>query len=235
MEETSGKRVSKVEPVSGTAPKVIKATEGRKGMLDRRCVRSRRMIYRALIDLIEERGLDGFTVADITARADLNRSTFYSHFRDKDDLIARFEDDFLKGLTDIEAELGRVSQADLALAAMGVTPLRPLVDIFDFIKEHATVLTALLGPRGDIGFEHRLVDTLCASIADGILNPKYKENPSRVIRYYVAYFSSASLGIVRTWLEDGMKESSEDMARILLGLALLKPGESIEIEGLSDL
>ena len=216
------------------ASTAVRSTGDGKSALDRRCIRSRRMIYHALVDLIAERGLDGFTVADITSRADLNRSTFYSHFKDKDDLISHFEEGFLKGLTDIEEELGQVSQADLALAAMGVEPLRPLVKIFDFLREHGAVLRALIGPGGDIGFEHRLVETLCKSIVDGILAPKYKENPSRVVRYYVAYFSSASLGIVSTWLEDGMRESSEDMARIMLGLSMLKPGDPIEIVGLSE-
>ncbi len=205
-----------------------------KPVVDRRRARSKRMIYNALAELIEEKGLDGFTVGDITQRADLNRSTFYSHFKDKDDVVDSFEEEFLIGLVDIDAKLGAVSQSELALAVIGVQPLAPLMEIFDYLQDNASVLTALLGPDGDIGFEHRLVDTICTSIVDKVLAPEYKDNPSRVLRYYVAYFSSASLGIVRAWLEDGMIESSEEMARIMLGLSLLKPGDPIEIDGISD-
>ncbi len=202
--------------------------------LDRRSVRSRRMIYEALVSLIEERGMDGFTVSDITERADLNRSTFYSHFKDKDDLIRKFEEEFLEDLADIESRLGEITQAELTLAAVGIAPLVPLVELFEYLGSNAAVLQALLGPRGDIGFEHRMMDTLCAAIVDRILAPEYKENPTRLIRYYVSYFSSASLGLVRTWLDDGMVERPEEMARIMLGLSLLKPGDPIEIEGVTD-
>ena len=66
--------------------------------VDRRITRSRRALRRALIELIEERGLDGFTVNDLCARADLNRGTFYNHFRDKDDLLQSFEDEIMADL-----------------------------------------------------------------------------------------------------------------------------------------
>ena len=65
------------------------------------------MIYRAMVDLVEERGIDGFTVSDLTERADLNRSTFYSHFKDKDDLIKSCEDDFLDELIEVESEIAK--------------------------------------------------------------------------------------------------------------------------------
>ena len=41
---------------------------------------------------MEERGFDGITVNDLCVQADLNRGTFYNHFRDKDDLDDRSEE-----------------------------------------------------------------------------------------------------------------------------------------------
>ena len=85
---------------------------------DRRYLRSRKMIYEALAGLIEERGVDGFTVGDLTERADLNRSTFYSHFKDKDDVIRCYEDEFLAELSHVEATLGEVTPEQLAEAVL---------------------------------------------------------------------------------------------------------------------
>ncbi len=199
---------------------------------DRRSIRSRKMIYNALIDLIEEKGLDGFTVSDITERADLNRSTFYSHFKDRDHLIRCFEDDFFAGLGDIEAMIAEVTPEELVDASIGERPLECLVKLFDYLRENSDLLLALIGPSGDIRFEHMIIDNLCVSIVDKILNHKYKDNPTRLVKYYTAFIASASLGIVRMWLEDNMVESSEEMARIMFGLAELRPGEPIEIDGL---
>lgn len=54
---------------------------------DRRVRRTKLLLHRALIELILEKGYSRTTVQDILDRADVGRSTFYSHYRDKDDLL----------------------------------------------------------------------------------------------------------------------------------------------------
>ena len=59
---------------------------------DRRVRRTRQLLRDALMELTLERGYDRVTVQDILDRADVGRSTFYAHYRDKDDLlVAEFE------------------------------------------------------------------------------------------------------------------------------------------------
>lgn len=55
--------------------------------VDRRVRRTRRRLGDALVALIAERGYDALTVEEITERADVGRTTFYSHYQDKDDLL----------------------------------------------------------------------------------------------------------------------------------------------------
>ena len=54
--------------------------------LDRRAVRSKRLILGALRELLLEKGYKKITVTDIVERADIGRATFYAHFEDKEDL-----------------------------------------------------------------------------------------------------------------------------------------------------
>ena len=55
--------------------------------LDRRGRRTRRQLKEALFALILEKGYDAVTIEDITGRADLGRTTFYLHYRDKEELL----------------------------------------------------------------------------------------------------------------------------------------------------
>lgn len=201
---------------------------------DRRYVRSRKMIYSALAELVEEHGVDGFTVCDITERADLNRSTFYAHFKDKDEAIRCYEDEFLAELSHVEATIATVTPEQLADAVLEFEPLQVLVELFDFLREHGPMLRALLGTNGDIAFEHRLMDTLCTTLTNCILDPKYTNEESAVVDYYVAYNSSAALGIVGRWLEGGMRESSAEMATIMVRISFLRPGDPIFTGGLGN-
>ncbi len=60
---------------------------------DRRVQRTRAALREALVALLAERGWDGFSVQDVCDRANVGRSTFYTHFADKEELVSgSFED-----------------------------------------------------------------------------------------------------------------------------------------------
>jgi AcrR family transcriptional regulator len=62
---------------------------------DRRPQRTRRLLSRALVGLITEKRFDDITVQNVIDRADVGRSTFYTHFRDKEDLLQKDWERFL--------------------------------------------------------------------------------------------------------------------------------------------
>jgi len=60
---------------------------------DRRIRRTRSQLGNALIELIQDKPIDEVTVKDVLDRASVGRSTFYLHYRDKDDLfLCQMED-----------------------------------------------------------------------------------------------------------------------------------------------
>ena len=54
---------------------------------DRRTQRTQRLLHQALGSLIQEKPYGSIVVKEILERANVGRSTFYTHFRDKDDLL----------------------------------------------------------------------------------------------------------------------------------------------------
>jgi AcrR family transcriptional regulator len=60
---------------------------------DRRIERTQQLLRGALRSLIQEKSFEALTVQEIIDRANIGRATFYSHFDNKDDLLASgFED-----------------------------------------------------------------------------------------------------------------------------------------------
>lgn len=55
--------------------------------IDPRVRRTKKAIETAFLALVSEQGFSQVTVQDITERAEINRATFYIHYRDKDDLF----------------------------------------------------------------------------------------------------------------------------------------------------
>ena len=62
---------------------------------DRRPQRTRRQLSQALVSLITEKRFDDISVQNVIDRADVGRSTFYNHFRDKEDLLQKDWERFL--------------------------------------------------------------------------------------------------------------------------------------------
>ncbi len=61
---------------------------------DKRIRRSRRLLREAFIEVVSELGYEATRVEDIIVRADIGRTTFYKHFKDKRDLLEHVADTF---------------------------------------------------------------------------------------------------------------------------------------------
>ena len=131
---------------------------------DRRITRSKRALRQALIALLEERGFDSITVNDLCDRADLNRGTFYNHFRDKENLLAVLEDEVMADIAALQERMQRISLADMLAYRVAGTPLPLLVDLFDYLREQSDFLHAVLGPGGDARFAPRLREAVCENL-----------------------------------------------------------------------
>jgi len=102
---------------------------------DPRVERTRDRLGDALIALIQEKPFDEVTVQDVLARAQVSRSTFYQHFRDKDDLF----------VSDAEKFLAHVcGQLAGDLTTERVLPIR---ELFEHVADRAALRTALQ-PQG---------------------------------------------------------------------------------------
>ena len=63
---------------------------------DRRVQKTRESLHGAIASLIHEKSYDDIVVKEILARANVGRSTFYAHYRDKDELLDSGIQDMLR-------------------------------------------------------------------------------------------------------------------------------------------
>ena len=69
-----------------------------KKKIDVRVRRTRDALGDALVDLMQEKPFDSITVQDVLDRAQVGRSTFYSHYSDKNDLLMSDADEFFESI-----------------------------------------------------------------------------------------------------------------------------------------
>jgi AcrR family transcriptional regulator len=157
--------------------------------LDRRIRRTRQAIHLALMTLMQEKGYDAVTVTDIIERADIGRSTFYSHYTDKRDVLFASLDelaDFLRAHRDDGDGLFGFSLA-----------------MFEHAHEQLPMVRALLGRRGGAVVRAR-VEHLIGELVREQLTPLAARTttPSIPVELTVAGVVGAYMALLARWLDE---------------------------------
>ena len=69
--------------------------------VDRRVKKTKKQLRLALMDLMSEKAKKNISVRELAERADINRGTFYIHYKDVSDLLQRLEDEMAERLSDM--------------------------------------------------------------------------------------------------------------------------------------
>jgi AcrR family transcriptional regulator len=131
--------------------------------LDRRVQRTRRLLHKALMSEVLEKAYESITVQEILDRADIGRSTFYTHFRGKDDLlVSGFEN--VKSLLESAQASARELPGKSYEKIIGFS-----LAMFEHAKEYRSVNRALLGSQAEAVVRRQIHSAL-----GGIIGPEVK-------------------------------------------------------------
>ena len=168
---------------------------------DARVQRTRDALGDALVALMQEKPFDTITVQDVLDRAHVGRSTFYSHYSDKDDLLMSDADEFFE-------------QVSMGLSASGEMSQRvfPVREFFSHIAEAKQFVDAL----SSSGKWTENMELARGHFARGI-EPRLAELPrgqsiSESERPAIAFaHAGALLSLLTWWIDRGMRQSAADM------------------------
>lgn len=172
---------------------------------DRRVLRTRRTLREALVSLLLQRGWDAVSVQDICDRADVGRSTFYTHFADKEELLIGGFDDLRQAL-----------RAGPASAPGPAAPLRFARGLLEHAHENQRLFLALVGKRSGYVVLRRFRDMVVALVREDLAGLR-GAGPSRDAA--VHYIAGGLMELLTWWLESRSPLGPEAVERLLLELA----------------
>lgn len=172
----------------------------RQAKTDRRSLRTRQQLMQALIELMRVKRYDAITVQELTEHANVGRSTFYAHFVDKDDLLSDGVHQMLTGLETPDPGRGNRLFPTLALF-QHVGAEREMYQVMSRGRALTVFVTALQDQLATI-LARRLGDRVPAGATPAV-------SPDLLAVMYAGML----LATMRTWIEDGLTEAAEDIAR----------------------
>ncbi len=174
---------------------------------DRRVRRTQKLLQDALTALILEKGYAAITVQDILDRANLGRSTFYVHYRDKDDLmVSQFEQ--------LKEMFEAFDAQDHPTDKRGSKPiaLTPSLAFFRHAGEQHQLYKALIGKQGGEVVQKYVYQYVSDLMRDHFKRRAPNEKNLAVPREIMAHhLVSSFLALLTWWLDHDMPYTAEQM------------------------
>jgi AcrR family transcriptional regulator len=166
---------------------------------DRRVNRTRAAVTDAFIRLIFEHRYDTIRTAHLIAEADIGRSTFYEHFRSKDDVLL--------------SAVGPVLRP-LASAATGRGAKAQVVAILSHMWDRRSVGRVILGSATGAKMQRAL--------AAMILDNMRKGDPGNAsAAMQAAAAAAAQMAMLRLWVKGEVSCTADALAGLMIGCAAM--------------
>lgn len=183
---------------------------------NRRVRRTHRSLHKALMSLILEKNYDSVTVQEIIDRADVGRSTFYTHFDGKGELLLSGSDD-LHNTLDAALQEERLStkRHDVVIGFSDA--------MFEHADEYRNVYYALLHTKGWPLFRQRLQEILQELIrreCKAEIQKLRKADSEVPVDLFVHYLTSAFLSVLTWWLDRRSRLAPKQINEVFRSLVL---------------
>lgn len=185
---------------------------------DRRIDRTRGALYDALIESLKKKPIDRITVTEICQTADINRSTFYLHYNSLQDLYQSTIESLYE---EVRKSLEQFVEKDHGWLDMifrdGEVEVPIILHILIFLKENRELMRVLIAGDEHADFLKPFYESGKASVLS-VLKESGAPIPESVAIYYYHYVASGVIGLTVHWVESGMRESPEDITKLLQNL-----------------
>lgn len=146
-------------------------------------------IEKAFINMLQNKEINQISVTDICKETGLNRSTFYANFIDIYDLADTLREKLEK---DFDMQFKNISNRDAQT-------------MFRHIYENQIFYKTYFKLGYDEKHQSYIYDTIRAK----------NDFMGKHIKYHIEFFRNGLNSIIKMWLNDGCKETPEEMAEIL--------------------
>jgi AcrR family transcriptional regulator len=176
-----------------------------------RKIRYTRMVLReSLIELMKAKPVTKITVTELCGAADINRTTFYAHYKDQYELLRQIEEETIAYFEDLLNKYNdKRSKREI---------LQMLEEILQYIANNSNSIQVLLSENGDIDFQKKFFrrftyqEQILRYFTDRTSDEAAKE-------YYSVFVVSGAIAFIQQWLKNNMNIPASDLAKILFRLS----------------
>lgn len=185
-------------------------------MSDLRTKRTYKLLKDSLFELLSKKPFDEIKINDICDLAMIHRTTFYTHFSDKYELLNYVISEVQKEIT-----------SNLKLCAYSTIEefyTNMIMSVLDYIDEHRKFFRSLLNKNEDTGFS-KIFNNTCISYMKEMLE---KETETGVVHTVpidltAEFYSGAVINTISWWLKTNSTLSKDELCTYIVKLIFQNP------------
>ncbi len=168
------------------------------------------------MQILENKPFDLITVGDIAKYAQINRGTFYLHYKDKFDLLDKIEQQLFE---DVGNHIDKLQMHYSSKDSFEKGQEQLAAALFSSIKMHAPILKILLNNHGRAGFHIRFRDAFTEKVRLNLeKNERFNINFKVPMEYFLSFITSAFLGLIEQWVQNGLDKTPEEMTTLYIDI-----------------
>lgn len=172
---------------------------------DARYQQSDARIQNEFLKLVKTVGFDHITVSQIVKAAEINRSTFYAHYIDKEDLMEKMQ---LATIEEVLSNLPKLSYENLQNASV---IRQRIIGLCEGLYQRRDIFQLFIGPKSDGKFGFRLTNRAQKEFQNNQLDQRI----TIPAEYVNAMTGSTVINLMVTWMQREFKETPEEFSEIV--------------------
>lgn len=179
---------------------------------DSRVRRTKKLIRQGLVELGKTKSINKITVKELTDCVDVNRGTFYLHYKDVYDLIESIENELYD---EFNAKISYFTGEELLK-----NPLDICEAFCTHFHEHMDIYSVLLGQYGDAQFAYKIGELLNTKVYE-IFKTIFPNMDKEKFDLAYNYGKFGFVGLISCWFTEYPDRAPHQIAEMWLRLTTL--------------
>ena len=179
--------------------------ESREIKTDRRVIKTKRAIYRAMAQLLAQKDINEISIKDIADLADINRKTFYNYYAGVYQLVDEIENTIVAYFAKL------IEQVDFEQVI--TDPSVVFGKLLETVNSHMEYVDALFKINGNSSLvnkvQSKLIDMTCDAAVEHFRSDRVRTE------YIVRFIFAGEIAAYQAWYQSGQQMPIQELSRII--------------------
>lgn len=179
---------------------------------DLRIIKTEESLRKALLTLLKTNPLETITISELCRLAQINRGTFYLHYRDVHGVFRHY-------FKEIVEDLQKAYEEPYLKTNFKINEMKPdMIQIFSHVKKYQAFYQIVFDEKIPMTYYYLVFDTIRKFMGESLGRERNARQMDVDFNYLISYHANAILGVIIEWHKQNYTTSPTELNQQLVKL-----------------